>query len=186
MKLCVLLRVVVAALALVAAPPVASAKPRGAAATVRLTVDAGSGLVQPVVRYELRRCGRGFGEEVALGLVAAGDGRFVVRDRHRRGRALVRLRLAGVFESGARAHGSLRGRVTFGGHRRPRACTIPGLRWTASLRAPGEGVEGSDDEALPDLEFVIDDDELEEGEFEEDDEPVEDDDPGDDDSGAGP
>jgi hypothetical protein len=144
-----------------AMPSVAAAKP----VRVSLTADAGSGLLQPVV--QLRRCG--FPQELALGVVAVHDGRFALQHRHRKGRAKLRLQLAGEFSSELDAHGSLRGRVTFRGRRQ--VCRIPRLTWTASLPGPDE----PDEEEFDDDDFVVDG-ELEDGEYEEDDEPVDEDD----------
>jgi hypothetical protein len=116
-------------------PPVSG---HGARALVRFTVDPGSGLVQPVIRFRSRRCGRA--GRVSLGLVAVNDGRFKVRARG--------LRLTGRFESTSSAQGSLGGRVT-------RRCRLPHLRWTATTAVPppvAEEPEPVSDEELVDGE----------------------------------
>jgi hypothetical protein len=136
-----------------ALPSVAVAKP----VRVSLAVDAGSGLLQPAV--ELGRCGFG---SLAFGVVAVHDGRFALQHRQRAGRARLRLRLSGVFDTEVDAHGWLRGRVTYRGRRR--ACRIPRLTWSASLPAP----EVPDEEDFGD---VVIEGELEDGEYEEDEEP---------------
>lgn len=137
----------------------------GARATVRFTVDPGTGLVQPVVRYRLRRCGgRGWSEAVALGLVAVRGGRFEVVSRHRARRARVRLRLVGRFDSKFQAHGTLAGRIAG-------RCRLGRLSWTAQQ---GGGSTGQSD----DLDEIADEDledgeELDEDDFDEDGEPIE-------------
>jgi hypothetical protein len=139
------------------APPTSAS---GARAVVRFTVDPGTGLVQPVVRYRLRRChGIARSGRVALGLVAVQGSRFEVAVR----RARARLRLVGRFDSALEAHGSLRGRIAG-------RCRIPPLRWTAEF-------DGSI--LVGDLEEIADEDledgeELEVDDFDEAGEPIED------------
>jgi hypothetical protein len=142
------------------APPASAS---GARAVVRFTVDPGTGLVQPVVRYRLRRChGTARSGRVALGLVAVQGSRFEVSVR----RARLRLRLVGRFDSSLEAHGSLRGRIAG-------RCRIPPLRWTAEF-------DGSVLVGDPELEEIADEDledgeELEVDDFDEAGEPIEDD-----------
>jgi hypothetical protein len=157
-----------------------TARAHGARAVVTFSVDAGTGLVQPTVRYRLRRCAgvakRFLSEKVQLGSVAAVGGAFVVRDRHRHGKARVALRLRGVFDTSTDAHGSVRGKVKvrLRGRRRAVVCTLPKLTWSTSLAWADEDDEEFDegvDEGSDEDDDEFDDDE----EFDEDD-----DDPGDD------
>ena len=73
-------------------------------------------------------------ETVGLGLAARTGRRFLVVERHRLPgrRAVVRLRLAGRFDSSFEAHGVLRGRIRLRG--RP-VCRIAPLRWSAEAPA---------------------------------------------------
>jgi hypothetical protein len=137
-----------------AGPPVAA---DGARAVVRFTVDEGTGLVQPVVRYRVRRCGHG---RVALGLAAARGRRFEVSVR----RSRLRLRVVGRFDAAYEAHGSVQGRV--------RGCRIPRLRWTAEQGWTPNSASDEPEE-IPDEELE-DGEELEEDDFDEDGEPIED------------
>jgi hypothetical protein len=147
------------------AGPPASAP--GARALVRFTVDGATGLVQPVVRYRLRRCGgRAWSENVSLGLVAVSGRRFEVAARHRSRGIRVRLRLVGRFDSSFEAHGALRGRVVG-------RCHIPRLSWTAE---PGGPTTADDLDEIAD-EDLEDGEELEEDDFDEDGEPIEDEEP---------
>ena len=151
--------------ALVAASPAAAAPEPGpwtsARGLVRFDVDAGTGLIQPTVRYRARRCGslRSVTETVGLGLAARTGRRFLVVQRHRLPgrRAVVRLRLAGRFDSSFEAHGVLRGRIRLRG--RP-VCRIAPLRWSAEAGGPPLL---DDDEALGDGEI---EEELEEDDCE--------------------
>jgi len=121
-------------------------------APVRFSVDAGSGLVQPVARVA-PRCGR---RTVRFGLAAVVDGRFVAVAR--RGRR-VRLRVAGRFSSPTAARGVLRGRVG--------RCRVRPVAW----RAAPVGVAADPAEEF-DEETIVDDDSepIDDGEeFEEDD-----------------
>jgi hypothetical protein len=181
----VVLRVLVLCLAVfVAVPSLAAARPDagswtgppavafGARAVVKFTVDRGTGLVQPVVRYRLRRCaGRVWKGKVLLGLVAVQARRFEVVARRRADHARIRLRLTGRFDSVYQAHGDLRGRVVraHGGH----TCRIPRLSWTAEQGGP---TEFGDDNEIAD-EDLEDGEELEEDDFDENGEPIEIDEP---------
>ena len=123
---------------------------------MRFTVDGATGFVQPVVRYRLRRCGRG---HVPVGLVAIQGQRFEVIARH----AHVRLRLTGRFDLSVRAHGDVRIRA--------RHCRTRRLPWTAepSVSPP------ADDHRIAD-EDLEDGEELELDDIDESGEPIEDDD----------
>jgi hypothetical protein len=144
---------------------------RGARASVTFSVAEGTGLVVPAVDYRLKRCAgvaKRFTEKISLGSVAAVDGAFAVRNRHRHGKARVALRLRGVFDTETDAHGWVRGKVKFRakGHRRAATCVLPKLAWSTSLawddddEGFDEGDEGSDED---DDDFGDD-----EGEFDED------------------
>ncbi len=134
----------------------------------------------PSVDYRLRRCAgvsRRFAEKFSFGSVAAVDGVFAVRNRHRHGKARVTLRLRGVFDTETDAHGWVRGKVKFRGKGRRHAvtCALPKLAWSTSLAwADDDG----DDEFGDGDSFDEGDDEFgdDEGEFDEDEG-----DPGDDD-----
>jgi hypothetical protein len=128
----------------------------GARAVIRFDVDPGTGLLQPVVRYRLQRCG--VSERVSLGLVAASGRRFELVSRHRvvGRRARVRLRLAGRFDSSFEAHGVLRGRVVLRG----RACRIPALSWTAEAGGPPL-VDEADEELGGEIEEELEEDDCE-------------------------
>lgn len=159
------------------AGPPASAP--GARATVRFAVDAGTGFVQPVVRYRLRRCARHvLSGRVTLGLAAVRGGRFEVVARHRAHHARVRLKLSGRFDSSFEAQGDLRGRIRVAGRR----CRIPRLSWTAE---PGVLTAAEDDEPVAD-EDLEDGEELEFDDFDFSDEPIEDDEPPLDEDGGAP
>jgi hypothetical protein len=158
------------------AGPPASAP--GARATVRFTVDAGTGLVQPVVRYRLRRCDHHtLSGRVTLGLVAVRGRRFEVVARHRAHHARVRLKLTGRFDSSFQAHGDVRGRVRVAGRR----CRIPRLSWTAEQ---GGSTAADEDEPVAD-EDLEDGEELELDDFDENDEPIEEEEPAPDDEDPG-
>jgi len=144
----------------------------GARASIGFTVDGGTGLVQPTIRYRLRAChGRAWSENVSLGLVAVRGRRFEVVSRHRVRGARVRLRLVGRFDSDFEAHGALRGRVVAHGRRAP--CRLPRLSWIAEQ---GGADDPEDLEAIAD-EDLEDGEELEEDDFDEDGEPIEDEEP---------
>jgi len=162
-----------------------AAKAKGARALVTFSVAEGTGLVQPLVDYKLRRCAgvaKRFSEKASLGSVAAVGGAFVVRDRHRQGKKIrVALQVRGVFDTETDAHGWVRGKVTFRrGGRRAHAvvCKLPKLMWSTSLAFVDEDGDGFDDgdEFGDDEEFEDDE------EFDEDDEEFDEDegDPGDD------
>jgi hypothetical protein len=146
----------------------AAGQARGARAVVRFSVAEGTGLVAPAVDYRLRRCAgvsKRFSEKISLGSVAAVDGVFVVRNRHRHGKSRVELRLRGVFDTETDAHGWVRGKVKFrarGGHRAA-VCALPKLSWSASLASDDSGFDEGDDELGDDDGFGDDD-----GEFDED------------------
>jgi hypothetical protein len=133
----------------------------GARAVVRFTVDPGTGLLQPVVRYRLGHCGakRGLSQPLSLGLVAAAGRRFELVARHRLPgrRARLRLRFAGRFDSSFEAHGVLRGRVRW---RRHRGCRIPVLPWVASAGG-SPPVDEADDEFGSELEEELEEDDCE-------------------------
>ena len=191
----VVLRVLVASLLLLAVlPAVAAARPdpgpwagppvsaAGARASVRFTVDGATGLVQPVVRYRLKRCAHhSLSGRVFLGLVAVRGRRFEVITRHAR----VRLHLVGRFDSSFEAHGHVAGRV----RRARRRCHIPRLAWTAEQ----SGSTAADEDEIAD-EDLEDGEELELDDVDENGDPIEelppddaeDEDPGDGDPGTEP
>jgi hypothetical protein len=146
-----------------------AAKAHGARALVTFSVAEGTGLVQPAVDYRLRRCAgvaKRWSEKISLGSVAVNGGAFVVRDRHRHGKARVTLRLRGVFDTETDAHGWVRGKVAFrgGGGRRAVTCALPKLTWSTSLawadeddEAFDEGDDAGGDAVGDDEEFVEND-----------------------------
>jgi hypothetical protein len=163
-------------------------------ARVRFEVLGGAGLVQPAVRVDLHGCRRPRVVHLRppFGLVSVNArGRFTTRIRYLppRRTSRVRLRLSGRFVSGTVARGRLRGRIRyFDGQ----ICRIPRMSWTtrpvglppAVDPGPGSGSSADDDEDLDDA--IIDDEDLEEGEFEEDeDDEGDDEDPGDDEDDGG-
>jgi len=162
--------------------PGAWASGPGKRPVVRFTVDPGTGLLQPVVRYRLGRCGalRGFSGRLSLGLVATAGHRFELVSRHRlpgRRRARVRLRFAGRFDSSFEAHGVLRGRVRVPGRR---GCRIRAVSWVASAGG-SPPVDAADDEFAGEIEEELEEDDCEDCEElpVDEDELPEDEDPGD-------
>jgi len=127
-------------------------KGKGAKASVEFFVDPDDGSVAPAVSYEIRRCGRKrWSETVEVAAVPVADGTFKIRDRHRKRRARIDVRVEGTFDSEFEAHGTVRATVKLRG-RKPVTCKLPKLSWTAELTAPTED------------ELVEDEEELDEGE----------------------
>jgi hypothetical protein len=147
----------------------APVKAKGAKATVEFFVDPDDGSVAPTVSFEIRRCkraGKGWSETVDLAAVPVSGGGFKIRDRHRKGRAKVDVRLAGTFDSEFAAHGTVRASVKLRG-RKPVTCKLPKLTWSAELTAPIE------DELVEDEE-TYEDDEAYDEEYEDEYDPEED------------
>jgi hypothetical protein len=127
------------------------AKGKGAKASVEFFVDPDDGSVSPTVSYEIRRCkraARGWSETVDFAAVAVSGGAFKVRDRHRKGRAKVDVRVEGTFDSELEARGTVRATVKLRARRgrKPVTCKLPKLAWTAELVAPIDDEWGGDEE----------------------------------------
>jgi hypothetical protein len=113
----------------------------GTKANVAFFVDPDDATVAPTVSYAIRRrCKRAWSESVELAAVPVAGGGFTIRDRHRKGRAKVDVRLTGTFDSSFEAHGFVRATVKLRARRgrKPVTCKLPKLAWTAELTAPIE------------------------------------------------
>jgi hypothetical protein len=172
-------------LVVLAAPSTALAKKHRAVkakAEVAVAIDAGTGLVQPTVKLDVRGC-RGhrarWSSTVALGSLAPVGDSFHARGKYKAGkRVQVRLKFAGRFsEFWDTARGTVRGKVVFRGKRKV-TCALPKLSWTAQVTDPA----AEDEDAIDDEGDDVDDGEYDEddGDYEDDPGDDEGDDPGDD------
>jgi len=139
-------------------------------AHVRFDVTPSTGSIQPFARVDLVGCRstRTVHLRTSLGVVSAERGRLATRVRFsppaRASR--VRLRLRGHFTSATRARGVVRGRLRYaGGH----VCRILPLVFVAHpVALPGDDA-GAVDESEDLADAIVDDADLEDGDYEEDD-----------------
>jgi hypothetical protein len=158
-----------AVLAAVALGVWSGGSPPGPGTRAHVRLDVSDAFVQPFVRVDLHGCRstRTVHLRRSLGLVTRRH--LVTRARFSPpGRAMrVSLRFRARFTSATTARGSVRGRIRYaGGH----TCTIPRLRWVAHpTGAAGPVGDASDDESEDLDDAVVDDPNLEDGDYEEDD-----------------